>query len=50
MGCTLCAKNYPEAFEMQGNKAIAKDPGSTLDIVKLAKVIEDCPTDAITYR
>ena len=50
MGCTLCAKNYPEAFEMQGNKAIAKDPGSTLDTVKLAKVIEDCPTDAITYR
>jgi len=50
MGCTLCSKNYPETFEMRGSKAIVKDTGSTLDTVKLAKVIKDCPTNAITYN
>lgn len=50
MGCTLCAKNYPEAFEMRAKRAFAKDPGSPLDPVKLAKVIEGCIANAITYN
>lgn len=49
MGCSLCAMNYPEAFEMQGNKACVKDLGRTLDAEKLANVIEGCPVKAITY-
>lgn len=49
MGCSLCAINYPEAFEMQGNKASANVLDSTLDAVKLANVIEGCPVKAITY-
>ncbi|HZW49157.1 MAG TPA: permease [Bacillota bacterium] len=50
MGCSLCAKNYPELFEMLGNKAIAKNSESMIDTVKLAKVIKECPTNAITYN
>ncbi len=50
MGCSLCAKNYPEVFEMQGNKAHAKELVDTLDAEKLASVIQGCPTKAITYN
>ncbi len=50
MGCTLCAKNYPDAFEIRAKKAFAKDPTSTLDPVKLAEAVEGCPAHAITYN
>lgn len=50
MGCSLCSKNYPEAFEMRGKKAHTKELEDTLDAAKLSSVIEGCPTKAITYN
>jgi len=50
MGCSLCAKNYPEAFELHSKKAFVTNSGSTLNTLKLAKVIEDCIANAITYN
>lgn len=49
MGCSLCAQNYPEVFEMRGNKAYIKNPEDPLDVSKLKDVIECCPVHAITY-
>ena len=49
MGCSSCAKNYPETFEMRGNKAYIKNSDGALDAAKLANVIEGCPVHAITY-
>ncbi len=51
MGCTLCAKNYPELFEMRNNKAYVKDYSNLeIDEEKLQKVIELCPVKAIEYN
>lgn len=50
MGCTLCAKNYPEVFEMENKKAIAKSyEGLDLDPDRLKNAIESCPVKAISY-
>ena len=50
MGCTLCVKNYPALFEMQGKKAVIKtyEPES-LDIEMLQDTIKACPVHAIEY-
>ncbi len=50
MGCTLCAKNYPVLFEMQGKKAAVKayEPES-LEMEKLQNTIKACPVHAIEY-
>ena len=49
MGCTLCAKSYPEIFEMENNKAIVKSyEGLDLDMDKLEDAIEACPVKAIS--
>lgn len=50
MGCTLCAKNYPALFEMQGKKAVVKtyEPES-LDMEMLEGTIKACPVHAIEY-
>ena len=48
MGCTLCAKSYPELFEMEGKKAVVKDyEESTIDKEKLKEAIDNCPVGAI---
>lgn len=51
MGCTLCAKNYPEVFEMVNKKAITKSyEGLDLDPDRLENVIKSCPVKAISYN
>lgn len=47
MGCSLCAKRYPDAFEMRNQKAYVKD-GATFDIDQLHAAIRDCPAQAIS--
>jgi len=49
MGCTLCAKNYPEVFEMENKKALIKSYDA-LDMDKLENVIKACPVKAISYN
>ena len=50
MGCTLCAKNAPALFEMQGKKAVVKPYKSeALDMELLQKTIKTCPVHAIEY-
>ena len=49
MGCTLCAKNYPEVFEMENKKALTKSY-EALDMDKLENVINSCPVKAISYN
>lgn len=50
VGCTICAKNYPTLFEMQGKKAAFKpyEPGA-LDLELLQSTIKACPVHAIEY-
>ncbi len=51
MGCALCAKSYPEVFEMENKKASAKlyeEP--LLDFSKLENAIISCPVKAISYN
>jgi uncharacterized membrane protein YraQ (UPF0718 family) len=51
MGCTLCAKNYPEVFEMKNKKAITKSyEGLDLDQDKLENSINSCPVNAISFN
>jgi uncharacterized membrane protein YraQ (UPF0718 family) len=51
MGCTLCAKNYPEVFEMKNRKAITKSyEGLDLDQEKLENAISSCPVNAISFN
>jgi len=48
MGCTLCAKSYPELFEMEGKKAVVRDyEESAIDKEKLKEAIDNCPVSAI---
>lgn len=49
MGCTLCVKAYPEVFEMENQKALAK-PHEVLDMEKLENSIKSCPVKAISYN
>ncbi len=48
IGCGLCANMYPDIYEMEGDKAVAKPEavptGSEEDAKKMA---EDCPVSAI---
>ena len=51
MGCMQCAKNYPEVFEMENRKAVAKSyEGPELDLDRLGNVIKSCPVKAISYN
>ncbi|HHV10930.1 MAG TPA: permease [Clostridiales bacterium] len=49
LGCTLCANNYPELFEMKNKKALVKSY-KTLDMDKLENVTKSCPVKAISYN
>ena len=49
MGCTLCAKNYPEVFEMENKRALVKSY-EALDLEKLENAIKACPVKAISYN
>lgn len=49
MGCTLCTKNYPELFSMQGKKACVKPIDSSIDKQRLQQTILSCPVKAINY-
>ncbi len=49
VGCTLCAKSYPEVFELQHKKAMVKSH-ETLDRNKLEGAIKACPVKAISYH
>ena len=49
MGCTLCAKNYPELFVIENKKARVK-PYGALDMDKLENTIKACPAKAISYN
>lgn len=51
MGCTLCAKEYPELFVMENKKAkiMPHDP-KALDINRLEGAIKACPVKAISYE
>lgn len=48
MGCSICAKAYPELFEMQNKKAAVKEIDIALD--KLKTAINDCPVKAIEFH
>lgn len=51
MGCTLCVKNYPVLFEMQGKKAAIKTQEQIiLNMEILQSTIEACPVHAIEYH
>ena len=50
MGCTLCVKNYPELFDIQGKKAVIKTyDESSIDKDKLQATMSACPVKAIEY-
>ncbi len=49
MGCTLCARNYPEVFEMENKKALVKSY-EALDPDRLESAIKSCPVKAISYN
>lgn len=48
MGCTVCAKKYPELFKMDGKKANVKEYAN-LDMELLKNTINSCPVKAIEY-
>jgi len=50
MGCTLCTKNYPEIFGMQGKKAYIKSFDAEIDKERLNQTILACPVSAIRYN
>ena len=50
MGCSLCAKSYPELFEMRDKKASVKTLESGLDMHRLQISIDECPTQVITFH
>lgn len=50
MGCAMCAKSYPELFEMQNKKACVKGSNVQPDTEKLKEIIEKCPVNAIVYH
>ncbi|WMI79781.1 permease [Anaerotignum sp. MB30-C6] len=50
MGCTLCTKNYPEIFGMQGKKAYIKSFDAEVDKESLSQTILACPVRAIHYN
>ena len=49
MGCTLCAKSYPELFEIENKRALVK-PQEALEMDKLENAIRACPVKAISYN
>ena len=49
MGCTLCTKNYPEIFDMQGKKAYIKFHDADIDKERLSQTILGCPVRSINY-
>ncbi len=51
MGCNLCAKSYPELFQMEGKKAIVKDyEEKDMDKERLKEAIDACPVSAISFN
>lgn len=50
MGCSICAKTYPELFEMQHKKAGVKEIDAVLNMDKLKTAINDCPVKAIKFH
>lgn len=48
IGCSLCAQNYPELFEMKNRKASLKEIDSVLEPDRLDRAIESCPVKAIS--
>ncbi len=48
MGCSLCAKNYPELFEMRDKKALLITISGAIDQEKLMQAINSCPVKAIS--
>lgn len=50
LGCGLCAKSYPELFEMQNKKASLKNMDGTIDHKKLKLAISACPVDVIDFN
>lgn len=49
IGCSLCAQNYPELFEMKNKKASFKEINGVPEPDKLARAMEACPVKAISY-
>lgn len=49
IGCSLCAKNYPELFEIQNKKAFIKSTGEEIDQEKLNQASGLCPVKAISF-
>lgn len=49
IGCSLCAQNYPELFEMKNRKASLKEIDGVTEPEKLDRAIESCPVKAISY-
>ena len=48
IGCSLCAQNYPELFEMKNRKASLKEIDGVPDLDKLGRAIASCPVKAIS--
>jgi ferredoxin len=48
-GCELCVTTCPEVFEMQGDKAQAKNSPVPADVeTNCRKAVEECPVEAIS--
>jgi uncharacterized membrane protein YraQ (UPF0718 family) len=50
IGCTMCSRNYPEMFGMQGKKAYIKSYDSGIDRERLSQTVLACPVTAIHYN
>jgi len=50
MGCTLCAKKYPELFYMKSIKAHINKSLEDINLGILESVIKSCPVNAIAYN
>lgn len=50
MGCTMCSRNYPEIFGMQGKKAYIKTYDADIDRERISQAILACPVKAIHYK
>jgi len=49
IGCSLCAKSYPEVFEMNNGKATVKEKYPALDEALIVQTVKNCPANAIVY-
>ncbi|MEO5357409.1 MAG: ferredoxin [Nitrospirae bacterium YQR-1] len=48
-GCETCVSLCPDVFEMQGDKAVASNPGKC-DSCDCQEAMDTCPVEAIKWE